>query len=73
LPGSSTSRRRCRRPRAALNGRAGLASLAYAIVAAQAFPTLKYALGHGHACVRVKIAGGQLELSERPAATATAR
>lgn len=36
-------------------GRAGLASVAYGIVAAQAFPTLKYALGHGRACVRVRI------------------
>ncbi|MGB7047950.1 MAG: hypothetical protein WBD57_06490 [Candidatus Cybelea sp.] len=36
-------------------GRAGLVSLAYAIVAAQSYPTFKYAIGHGHACVRVKI------------------
>lgn len=36
-------------------GRAGLTSVAYGMVAAQAFPTLKYALGHGHACVRVRI------------------
>jgi hypothetical protein len=38
-------------------GRRGLTSLAYAIVAAQAFPTLKYALGHGHGCIRVQVAG----------------
>jgi hypothetical protein len=31
-------------------GRRGLAALAYGIVAGQGFPTLKYALGHGHAC-----------------------
>jgi hypothetical protein len=36
-------------------GRAGLVSLAYAIVAAQAYPTFKYAIGHGHACVRLRI------------------
>lgn len=36
-------------------GRAGLVSLAYAIVAAQAYPTFKYAIGHGHACVRVRV------------------
>ena len=36
-------------------GRAGLVSLAYAIVGAQSFPTFKYAIGHGHACVRVTI------------------
>jgi hypothetical protein len=36
-------------------GRAGLVSLAYGIVAAQAYPTFKYAIGHGHACVRVRV------------------
>jgi hypothetical protein len=36
-------------------GRAGLASLAYGIVAAQAYPTFKYAIGHGRACVRVRV------------------
>jgi hypothetical protein len=38
-------------------GRAGLVSLAYAIVAAQAYPTFKYAIGHGHACVRLRVGG----------------
>jgi hypothetical protein len=36
-------------------GRAGLVSLAYAIVTAQAYPTFKYAIDHGHACVRLRI------------------
>jgi hypothetical protein len=36
-------------------GRAGLVSLAYAIVGAQAFPAFKYAIGHGHACARITI------------------
>jgi hypothetical protein len=36
-------------------GRAGLVSLAYAIVAAQAYPAFKYAIGHGHACVRLRV------------------
>lgn len=36
-------------------GRAGLVSLGYAIVAAQAYPAFKYAIGHGHACVRVRV------------------
>jgi hypothetical protein len=36
-------------------GRAGLVSLGYAIVAAQAYPMFKYAIGHGHACVRLRI------------------
>ena len=38
-------------------GRAGLVSLAYAMVAAQAYPTFKYAIGHGRACVRLQIGG----------------
>jgi hypothetical protein len=40
-------------------GRAGLVSLAYAILAAQAYPAFKYAIGHGHACVRLRV-GGEL-------------
>lgn len=36
-------------------GRAGLVSLAYAIVAAQSYPAFKYAIGHGRACMRVRI------------------
>lgn len=36
-------------------GRAGLVSLAYAMVAAQSYPTFKYAIGHGHTCVRVRV------------------
>jgi hypothetical protein len=46
-------------------GRAGLVSLAYGIVAAQAYPTVKYAIGHGHACVRVRV-GGETIAMENP-------
>lgn len=35
----------------------GLISLAFAIVAARTYPTLKYALGHGRACMRLTIGG----------------
>ena len=38
-------------------GRRGLVSLAFAILAARMYPTLKYALGHGHACRRLNIGG----------------
>jgi hypothetical protein len=38
-------------------GRRGLISLTFAILSARIFPTVKYALGHGHACMRVTIAG----------------
>ena len=44
-------------------GRAGLVSLAYAIVGAQAYPTLKYAIGHGHACVRLRVGGETLAMA----------
>lgn len=38
-------------------GKRGLVSLAFAITAARLYPTLKYAMGHGRACVRVTIGG----------------
>lgn len=46
-------------------GRAGLVSLAYAIVAAQAYPAFKYAIGHGNACMRVRI-GAETVPMRRP-------
>jgi uncharacterized lipoprotein YbaY len=36
-------------------GQRGLIALAFAIVTARIYPTLKYALGHGHACTRITI------------------
>ena len=38
-------------------GRRALVSLAFAITAARIYPTVKYALGHGKACVRVVVDG----------------
>lgn len=38
-------------------GRRGLVSLAFAMLAARMYPTLKYAMGHGKACTRLKIGG----------------
>lgn len=40
-------------------GEDGLVSLAFSITAGQMYPTLKYALGHGHACVRVRVGGAE--------------
>ena len=37
-------------------GRRALISLAFAITAARIYPTVKYALGHGKACMRVVVA-----------------
>lgn len=41
-------------------GERGLVSLAYALAATRVFPTLKYALGHGQACVRVRVGGADV-------------
>jgi hypothetical protein len=38
-------------------GERGLISLAFAILSARMYPTLKYALGHGQACTRLVIGG----------------
>jgi hypothetical protein len=38
-------------------GKRGLVSLAFAMTAARLYPTLKYAMGHGRACVRVTVDG----------------
>jgi hypothetical protein len=38
-------------------GRRALVSLAFAITAARIYPTVKYALGHGKACMRIVVAG----------------
>jgi hypothetical protein len=38
-------------------GMRGLVSLAYGLVTAEAFPTFKYAIGHGHMCERLRVDG----------------
>jgi hypothetical protein len=38
-------------------GKRALISLAFAMMSAKLFPTLKYALGHGHSCTRLTIGG----------------
>jgi hypothetical protein len=38
-------------------GQRAVVSLAFAITASRLYPTLKYALGHGHACRRLDVAG----------------
>jgi hypothetical protein len=56
-------------------GRRGLISPAFAMLAARMYPTVKYALGYGQACMRLTI-GGEMQpvLREvhQPACTATA-
>jgi hypothetical protein len=43
-------------------GRLGLVSLAFAITASRLYPTVKYALGHGKACMRVVVDGAPVLL-----------
>lgn len=45
-------------------GRRGLVALAYSIVAAQSFPAFKYAIGHGHACVRLRVGNESIAMRE---------
>jgi hypothetical protein len=46
-------------------GKKGLVSLALTIAASRVFPAVKYALGHGHACVRVSVAGADTGVSRQ--------
>ena len=43
-------------------GQLALISLAFAITAARIYPTVKYALGHGKACMRIVVAGTPVPL-----------
>jgi hypothetical protein len=43
-------------------GRRAVVSLAFAITAARIYPTVKYALGHGKACMRVVVGGTPVRL-----------
>ena len=43
-------------------GRRALISVAFAITAARIYPTVKYALGHGKACMRVMVDGVPIAL-----------
>jgi hypothetical protein len=47
-------------------GEKGLISLGFAITAARIFPTLKYALGHGQSCSRVKLDGATVSVDRQP-------
>ena len=44
-------------------GRRALVSLAFAITTARLYPTVKYALGHGKACMRVVVGGSAVRLN----------
>jgi hypothetical protein len=46
-------------------GKRGLVSLAFAMTAARLYPTAKYALGHGKACMRIVVGGAQMNFDHR--------
>ena len=46
-------------------GRRALVSLALTIASSRVFPDVKYALGHGHACTLVRVAGTSAPLAHR--------
>jgi hypothetical protein len=48
-------------------GARALISLAFAIVSARVFPTVKYALGYGQACARVVVGGKPMAVLRRAA------
>jgi hypothetical protein len=51
-------------------GRRALVSIAFAITAARLYPTVKYALGHGKACMRVVVGGAPMTFDHGRSATA---
>jgi hypothetical protein len=54
-------------------GKRGLISLAFAILSARMYPTLKYALGHGQACTRLVIGGEAAPVQRELARASTVR
>ena len=52
-------------------GRKALGAISIGIVTTRTFPAMKYALGHGHACVSVDI-GGYVIAAHKPARSETA-
>jgi hypothetical protein len=53
-------------------GQRGLISLAFGLVSARFYPTLKYALGHGSACARLEVGGQPLAVRPRHASALVA-
>src|SRR5262249_31384057 len=48
-------------------GRHALVSLGFGITAARMFPTLKYVLGYGKSCSRIRVEGATTEVSRKAA------
>ena len=54
-------------------GRRGLVSLALTIASSRVYPAVKYALGHGRACVRVKVGGDEMAVHSKARAAGSGR
>jgi hypothetical protein len=50
-------------------GPRAVVSLAFAIVAARMYPTVKYAMGHGKACTRIVVGGAPIGFDKTAVAT----
>ena len=50
-------------------GPRAVVSLAFAIVAARMYPTVKYAMGHGKACTRIVVGGAPIRFDRTAAVT----
>ena len=48
-------------------GKPAAITLAFAITASRLYPTVKYALGHGHACRRLRVGGADVAVTARAA------
>ena len=52
-------------------GRKGLVTIAFAITSSRMYPTLKYALGHGHACSRIVVQDASIAVGDASLMPAT--
>ena len=46
-------------------GPRAVVSIAYGLIAAESYPTFKYATGHGRACTRLQVGGNPLTVREK--------
>lgn len=49
-------------------GKRGLVTIAFGLLAARMYPTIKYALGYGQTCTRIKVAGTNTLVKQMPIA-----
>jgi hypothetical protein len=54
-------------------GRRALVSLALTVASSRVYPALKYGLGYGHACVRLRVGGAELPVKAEARAAGSGR